>query len=76
MDRRRLLWIDSIAARALSSPTTCRFIPAHSGLPVIHSLKLAYNSGDQRNRGGPAGRARPQDKLLSRDTLNSLLNRD
>src|SRR5260370_7490502 len=25
----------SIAARALSSPTTCRFIPALSGLPTI-----------------------------------------
>ncbi len=24
----------SIAARALASPTTCRFIPAHSGLPT------------------------------------------
>jgi hypothetical protein len=24
----------SIAARALSSPTTCRFIPAHSGWPT------------------------------------------
>jgi hypothetical protein len=44
---------------------------------VIHSLKLAYNSGDQRNRGGPVVRApRIGLKLLSRDTLNSLLNRD
>src|SRR5882762_4020305 len=28
----------SIAARALSSPTTCRFIPALSGLPTIRLI--------------------------------------
>src|SRR5580693_8466118 len=27
----------SFPCRALASPTTCRFIPAHSGLPVIRS---------------------------------------
>src|ERR1700737_1540780 len=25
-----------LSCRALASPTTCRFIPAHSGLPVTH----------------------------------------
>jgi hypothetical protein len=35
----------SIAARALASPTTCRFIPAHSGLPTIHELAEFADKG-------------------------------
>ncbi len=27
-----------LSCRALSSPTTCRFIPAHSGLPTLREL--------------------------------------
>ncbi len=34
----------SIAARALSSPTTYRFIPALSGLPTIQELISSVNT--------------------------------
>src|SRR5262252_401414 len=32
--------------RALSSPTTCRFIPAHSGLPTIRPRFLQRRGGE------------------------------
>src|SRR5205823_3655230 len=39
-----------LSCRALSSPTTCRFIPAHSGLPVTRSLPYCVYSGGAKRR--------------------------
>ena len=36
-----------LSCRALSSPTTCRFIPAHSGLPVIQVQRPETHGADQ-----------------------------
>src|SRR6266436_4249365 len=34
-----------LSCRALASPTTCRFIPAHSGLPVTPTMLRAIPVG-------------------------------
>src|SRR5260370_14122561 len=36
-----------LSCRALASPTTCRFNPAHSGLPAIHPQRTASEATSQ-----------------------------
>jgi hypothetical protein len=61
-------WI-LLSCRALSSPTTCRFIPAHSDLPPIRPVEtLATESSPLRALGVhrvPIRRAPPQRLLQS-----------
>ena len=58
------------SCRALASPTTCRFIPAHSGRPTTHELKVRVVGPTRRT---PWCEIEPATKLpLRYDSCHSL----